>query len=172
MNKLFFLFLLSPLALFAQTNSMTGKYIKGTVKNRLTQEPVKQALIRVSLGDKLLESALTNEAGEFKIGLCSCYYDSLITLSIDQEKYLLTQYTFMASEKEAFEIGLAYDYRVGMSKAAFKELSNRAFYTRQSGTIQWHRFYINCVGEIKQGKEIKANSEQNWELTEIGNFGQ
>ena len=172
MNKLLLLFLLSPFVLFAQTNSMSGKYIKGTVKNRLTQEPVKQALIRVSLGDKLLESTLTNETGEFKIGLCSCYYDSLITLSIDQEKYLLTQYNFMASDKEVFAIGLAYDYRVGMSKATFKELSNRTFYTRQSSTIQFHRFYINCVGEIKQGKEIKVNSEQNWELTEIGNFGQ
>jgi len=172
MNKFFILFFLSPLFLLAQTNSMPGKYIKGSVKNRLTQEPVKQALIRISLGNKLLESAVTNEYGEFKIGLCSCYYDSLLTLSIDQEKYLLTQETFTASEKEFFDIGLAYDYRVGLSKAAFKELHSRAFYTRLASTIELHRFYINCVGEIKQGKEIKVNSEQNWELTSIGHFGQ
>jgi hypothetical protein len=172
MNKLLLLFLLMPLLLQAQTNSMSGKYIRGTVKNRLTQEPVKQALVRVSLGDKLLESALTNESGEFKIGLCSCYYDSSLTLSVDQEKYLLTQHTFTATEKESFAIGLTYDYRVGMSKAAFKELYNRTLYTRLASSIQLHRFYINCVGEIKQGKEIKVSSEQNWELTEIGNFGQ
>lgn len=172
MNKIILLLMLFPLLSFAQTNSMSGKYIKGIVKNRMTQEPVKQALVRVSMGNKLLESAVTNESGEFKIGLCNCFYDSLLTLSIDQEKYLLTQQTFRVSEKEFFEIGLTYDYRVGLSKAAFKELYNRSFYTRLAGTIQHHRFYINCVGEIKQGKEIKVNSEQNWELTDIGHFGQ
>src|SRR3954466_5110304 len=108
MNKLFLFLFFSPLTLLAQSNSMSGKYIKGSVKNRLTQEPVKQALVRISLGDKLLESAVTNESGEFKIGLCGCYYDSLLTLSIDQEKCLLTQETFKASEKEIFDIGLAY----------------------------------------------------------------
>lgn len=151
---------------------MSGKYIKGTVKNRLTQEPVKQALVRISLGDKLLEAAMTNEAGEFKIGLCSCYYDSLLTLNVDQEKYLLGQELFTPASKETFEIGLTYDYRVGLSKSAFKELHSRAFYTRLASTIQLQRFYINCVGEIKQGKEIKVYSEQNWELTPIGHFGQ
>jgi len=151
---------------------MSGKYIKGTVKNRLTQEPVKQALVRLSLGDKLLEAAMTNEVGEFKIGLCNCYYDSLLTLNVDQEKYLLGQEMFMPSSKDVFEFGLTYDYRVGMSKASFKELHSRAFYTRLASTIQLQRFYINCVGEIKQGKEIKVYSEQNWELTQIGHFGE
>ncbi len=160
------------MTLFAQNNSMSGKYIKGIVKNRLTQEPVKQALVRISLGDKLLEAAMTNENGEFKIGLCSCYYDSLLTLNIDQEKYLLGQEMFTPNNKETFEIGLTYDYRVGLSKSAFKELHSRAFYTRLASTIQLQRFYINCVGEIKQGKEIKVYSELNWELTQIGHFGQ
>ncbi len=172
MNKWLLFLLFSPLTLLAQTNSMSGKYIKGIVKNRLTQEPLKQALVRISLGNQLLESALTNDAGEFKIGLCSCYYDSLLTLNVDQEKYMLAQETFTASSKDSFTIGLTYDYRVGLSKASFKELYNRSFYTRPANTIQHPRFYINCVGEIKQGKEIKVYSAQNWELTQIGHFGE
>jgi hypothetical protein len=172
MNKLLLFLLFSPLALFAQNNTMSGKYIKGTVKNRLTQEPVKQALVRISLRDQLLEAAVTNDDGEFKIGLCSCYYDSSLTLHVDQEKYLLAQEIFRASNKDIFTIELAYDYRVGLSKASFKELYSRSLYTRLANTIQHQRFYINCVGEIKQGKEIKVYSAQNWELTQIGHFGQ
>lgn len=172
MNRLFLFFFVFPTLLWAQQNSMSGKYIKGIVQHKVTREPVKNALVRLYYKNTPLESTATTHSGEFKIGICSCYADSLLTIRVDQESYISTQESFQPQTKDSFTIPLTYDYRSGTSKVAYKEWYSHAFYTKTATDIQLNAFYINCVGEIRQGKEIKQISSQNWELTTIGNFGQ